>query len=251
MDSIVGKVALVTGSSQGLGKVIAEMLAKEGCKVVVNGAHNVAKAQAVADGIKASGLTAIAKCFDVSDEQAVEKAFNEIEAELGPLEILVNNARLDPWLRKPGMTEGQWWDMVMQVNLKGAFICSMALFKRATPRKWGRIVNVSSVRSFLPAEMTMIAYGVSKVGMHAITRAMAHNGAPFGITANTIAPGMIVTENIDKRLTPEMKAKESARVPLGRGATCEECADAVIFPLKNGYVTGETININGGMHYAP
>jgi len=251
MDSIVGKVALVTGSSQGLGKVIAETLAKEGCKVVVNGAHNVEKAQAVADGIRAAGNFAIAKCFDVSDEKAVAKAFDEIEAELGPMEILINNARLDPWLRKPGMSEGQWWDMVMQVNLKGAFICSMELYKRAVPRKWGRVVNVASVRSFVPAEMTMIAYGASKAGMHVITRAIAHNGAPYGVTANTVAPGMIITENIDKRLTPEMKAKESARVPVGRGATCEECADAVLFPLKNAYVTGETININGGMYYAP
>jgi NAD(P)-dependent dehydrogenase (short-subunit alcohol dehydrogenase family) len=141
--------------------------------------------------------------------------------------------------------------MVMQVNLKGAFVCSMEFYKRALPRKWARVVNVASVRSFMPAEMTMIAYAASKVGMHAVTRAIAHNGAPHGITANTVTPGMIVTENIDKRLSPEKKAEESAKIPLGRGATCEECADAVVFPLKNGYVTGETININGGMYYAP
>lgn len=249
MNDLKGKVALVTGSSQGLGKVIAETLAKEGCHVVVNAAHNVEKAQEVANAIKAAGLKASAKAFDVSDEAAVAKAFDEIERECGSLDVLVNNARLDPYKRKPEMSEGQWWDMVMEVNLKGAFVCSMEFYKRAQARKWGRIVNVSSVRSFIPAEMTMIAYGVSKLGMHGLSRAFAHNGAPHGITANTVAPGMIVTENIDKRLTPEMKARESARIPVGRGATCEEVADAVVFAARNAYVTGETININGGMYY--
>ena len=251
MDALNDKVALVTGSSQGLGKVIAEMLAKKGCHVVINAAHDVVKAQAVADAIKASGMKASAKAFDVSDENAVSKAFDEIEHDCGSLDILVNNARLDPYKRKPEMSEGQWWDMVMEVNLKGSFICSMEFFKRAKLRNWGRVVNVSSVRSFIPAEMTMIAYGVSKLGMHGLSRAFAQNGAEFGITANTVAPGMIVTENIDKRLTPEMKARESARIPAGRGATCEEVADAVIFAVRNAYITGETININGGMHYAP
>lgn len=97
----------------------------------------------------------------------------------------------------------------------------------------------------------MIAYGVSKLGMHGLTRAFAENGAPFGITANTVCPGMVVTENINRRLTPEKYREESAAIPLGRGATCGEIADAVLFAVGNGYVTGETININGGMYYAP
>lgn len=108
---------------------------------------------------------------------------------------------------------------VMRVNLKGAFLASLAFFEQAKARGWGRIVNIASVRSFRPAEMNMIAYGVSKLGMHALTRAFADNGAPYGITANTVAPGMVVTENIGKRLTPEKYAEESAAIPLGRGAT--------------------------------
>ena len=110
---------------------------------------------------------------------------------------------------------------------------------------------MASVRSFLPAEMNMIAYNVSKLGMHGITRAMAKNGAPFGITANTVCPGMVITENIHKRLTPEKYREESSQIDLGRPATSEEIADAVLFAIGNGYVTGETININGGMYYAP
>ena len=139
----------------------------------------------------------------------------------------------------------------MDVNLKGCFLCSMAFFKRAKNYGWGRIVNMASVRSFRAAEMSMIAYGVSKLGMHGVTRAFAQNGAPLGITANTVCPGMVTTENIHKRLTPEKYKEECSAVPLGRPAESEEIAEAVLFAVRNGYVTGETININGGMYYAP
>ena len=242
-----GKVALVTGSSQGLGRVIAHALARAGARAIVNCADDLARAQAVVEEITSEGGQAEAYCCDITDEAAVAAMF----AALGPVDILVNNARIDPYFRSPEDTEAQWFTRVLNVNLTGAFICSLAFFEQAQPRGYGRIVNISSVRAFLPAEMNMIAYGVSKLGLHGLTRAFAANGAACGITANTVAPGMIVTENIDKRLTPEMKARESARIPLGRGATCEEVADAVLFVINNAYVTGETININGGMHYAP
>lgn len=242
-----GKVALVSGGSQGIGRVIALSLADKGCRVVVNCANNPDNAQKVADEIIEKGGQAEVYRCDVSDEKAVEAMFDA----LGRVDILVNNARLDPWRRTAEMTEGEWWSKVMDVNLKGAFLCSMAFFKRAEGYGWGRIVNMASVRSFRPAEMHMIAYGVSKLGMHGITRAMAQNGAPFGITANTICPGMVITENINKRLSPEKYKEESDAIPLGRPATSEEIADAVMFVIGNGYVTGETVNINGGMYYAP
>jgi len=244
MEDIGGKTALVTGGSQGIGRVIALALAEKGCRVVVNCANNPDNAQKVADEIRAKGGTAEVYRCDVSDEKAVEAMFDA----LGRVDILVNNARLDPWRRTAEMSEGEWWSKVMDVN---AFLCSMAFFSRAKDYGWGRIVNVASVRSFRPAEMHMIAYGVSKLGMHGITRAMAHNGAPFGITANTVCPGMVVTENINKRLSPEKYREEAAAIPLGRPATSEEIADSVLFVIGNGYVTGETININGGMYYAP
>ena len=137
------------------------------------------------------------------------------------------------------------------------FMEPVALFLGATPEmladcvRYGRIVNVSSVRAFRAAEPNMIAYGVSKLGMHGLTRAFAEQGAPFNVTCNTVAPGMILTENIAKRLTPEKYAEECSAIPMRRGGTAEEIADAVLFPIRNGYVTGETININGGMYYAP
>lgn len=242
-----GKTALVTGSSQGIGRAIALALAENGCRVIVNCAHHPEKAERTAEEIRLAGGEAEIFVCDVTDERAVEAMFDK----LGRVDILINNARLDPWLRSASATEGAWWSRVMDVNLKSCFLCSMAFFRRAKDRGWGRIVNIASARSFRPAEMNMIAYGVSKLGMHGVTRAMAHNGAPFGITANTVCPGMVATENINLRLTPEKYREECAAVPLGRPATSEEIADAVLFAVNNGYVTGETININGGMYYAP
>lgn len=250
-SELQGKTVLVTGASQGLGRVIAETLARAGCRVVVNCAHGRDNAEKVASAIRQSGGDAVVYAADVSDEKTVETMFAELGRTHGGVDILINNARLDPYRRSAEMTEGQWWDMVMAVNLKGTYLCSYWYLKQATAKKWGRIVNVSSVRSFIPAEPHMVAYGVSKLGQHGITRSFAEQGAPYGITANTVAPGMIVTENIAKRLTPEMMARETARIPLGRGGTMDEVVDAVMFVVRNGYVTGETININGGMHFAP
>ena len=245
--SIKGKKALVTGASQGLGRVIAIMLAKEGCHVVINCAHNPQKAEAVASEIRENGGEASICICDISDETAVRKMF----ADLGGVDILVNNARIDPYFRNPEMSDGDWWDLVMRINLKGAYLCSQAFFDQAKERGWGRIVNIASVRSFIPAEPNMIAYGVSKLGMHGITRAFAQNGAAFGITANTVCPGMVLTENITKRITEEQMKAFEAKIPVGRGGTCEEMADAVLFVIKNAYVTGETIHVNGGAYYAP
>ncbi len=246
-ESIKGRVALVTGASQGLGRVIALELAKEGCKVIVNCAHNPQRAEGVAEEIRNLGAEAEVRVCDISDENAVRAMFKE----LGQVDILVNNARIDPYFRKPEMTDGEWWDLVMKINLKGAYLCSQIFFDQAKERKWGRIVNIASSRSFTPAEPHMIAYGVSKLGMHAVTRAFAHNGGEFGITANTVCPGMVMTENLTKRISPEIYQNTCQKIPVGRGGSCEEMADGVLFVIKNGYVTGESIHINGGLYYAP
>lgn len=246
-ESIKGRVALVTGASQGLGRVIALELAKEGCKVIVNCAHNPQKAESVAEEIRSAGGDAVVYACDISDESAVRVMFESV----GPVDILVNNARIDPYFRKPEMTDGEWWDLVMKINLKGAYLCSQMFFDQAKPRGWGRIVNIASSRSFTPAEPHMIAYGVSKLGMHGLTRSFAENGGPFGITANTVCPGVVMTENLTKRITEEQYQKTCTRIPVRRGGSCEEMADGVLFAVKNGYVTGESIHINGGLYYAP
>lgn len=244
---LVGKCALVTGSSQGLGRVIAMRLAAEGASVIVNNEGNEARAKDVVDQICACGGNARVICADIASDDHVKRLFGAS----GPVDILVNNARIDPYFRPQSDTDGQWFERVLHVNLTGAYLCSMAFFEQAKERSWGRIVNISSVRSFIPAEMNMIAYGVSKLGMHGLTRAFAANGAQYGITCNTVAPGMIDTENIERRLTPAMRDREVARIPIGRPSTCDEIAEAVLFAVNNGSITGETININGGMYFAP
>ena len=240
-----GKRALVTGGSQGIGKVICEKLAENGCEVIVNCAHHIDNAKKVADGINQNGGKASYYACDVSDEAAVKKMFEDLK----DIDILVNNARLDPWLRDKSLSEGEWFSKVMDVNLKGAFLCSLEFFKYACERKYGRIINISSVRAYRPAEMSNIAYGVSKTGMHSLARAFANNGAEHNVTANCVCPGMVITENIDKRLTPEMKAREMADIPAKRAAESWEIADAVLFLIDNAYVTGSMINVSGGMYY--
>ncbi len=251
MKELENKIALVTGGSQGLGRVIAHRLAAEGCLVIVNCASRIEKAQAVAKEIIDAGGKADMYRADVSDEKTIREMYQALAAKYGGIDILVNNARVDPYSRQPDTSESEWWDRVIQVNLKGAYLCGRTFFEQAQSRQWGRIVNISSVRSFIPAEMHMIAYAVSKVGMHALTRAFAENGAPYGITANTVAPGVIATENLDRRLSAEQKKREMDKIPLNRPGTCDEMADGVLFVIKNGYITGETIHINGGMYYAP
>lgn len=226
---------------------MAMRLAAVGASVVINNKDDASAAQRVVDEVEAAGGMAEAHCADVADETAVAALFDNI----GPVDILVNNARIDPYFRSADCTDAAWFEQVLHVNLTSAYLCSTMFFEQAKARRWGRIVNISSVRSYIASEMNMIAYGVSKLGMHGLTRAFAGNGAQYGITANTIAPGMIATENIDLRLTAEMKASETAKIPLGRAASCDEIAEAVLFVVSNGYVTGETININGGMFYAP
>lgn len=247
MSDLTGRRALVTGSSQGLGRVIAMELAKHGCEVIVNCAGHLEKAEQVVQEIRREGGRAEAFRCDITDETAVKALF----AKFTPLDILVNNARLDPYFRKEGCSDADWFRKVLDVNVVGAYNCAMAFLEQARERRYGRIVNISSVRSFLPAEMNMIAYNTSKCAMHALTRAFAQNGAPYGITCNTVAPGVIATENFAKRISPEKQRQELSAVPLGRGATCEEVADAVIFAITNGYITGDTINVNGGMYYEP
>lgn len=250
-ESLSGRTALITGSSQGLGRNMASRLAAAGCKVAINHWGGSALAKQVVQAIRETGGKACEFEADISDETSVDKLFDSIRATYGPVEILINNARLDPWRRTAEMTEGQWWDQVMAVNLKGAYLGSWKFMQQSDIPRWGRIVNISSVRAFLPAERHMIAYGVSKLGMHGLTRSFADWGAPLGITVNTVAPGVVATENIHMRLSPEKYDSEIARVPTGRAATMDEITNAVLFVLQNGYVTGETIHINGGMHYSP
>ena len=247
MFDFKGRTAIVTGASQGLGKEIARIFAEAGAHVIVNCAHHIERAEAVADELRQAGFSAKAYQCDVSDEEAVRKMFKE----LGAVDILINNARLDPYFRTAEMSESQWFMKTMEVNVLGAYLMSMVFLEQAQERKWGRIVNISSSRAYTPAEPRMVAYNISKLSLHALSRSFAAQGAPYNITANTVAPGFVQTENVSKRLTPEAVAKEVGKIPLQRTGSMREMAEAVLFAAGNGYVTGDVINVNGGQFYTP
>lgn len=244
-------VALVTGASQGLGAVMARRLAAKGCLVIVNYAHSASKAEAVVGSIRQAGGEAVAYGMDVSDEAAVQTAFADFETRYGGIHVLVNNARVDPLSRRPEQTDGQWWDHVMGVGLRGAYLCCNEFFKYAPKRKWGRVINVSSARAHQPNDLPNLAYSTTKLGVHCLTRSYAAYGAQFGVTVNTLAPGMILTENLMKRLDPAAYERDTKIIALRRPGTMDEVADGLIFLYECGFVTGETININGGQTYAP
>lgn len=243
--------ALVTGASQGLGAVMARRLAQRGCFVIVNYAHSAEKAEAVVASIRQAGGEAVAYRLDVSDEEAVRSAFAEFESRYGGIHVLVNNARVDPLSRKPGQTDGEWWDHVMAVGLRGAYLCCNEFFRYAPRRNWGRIVNLSSARAHQPNDLPNLAYSTTKLGVHCLTRAYAAYGAQFGVTVNTLAPGMILTENLMNRLDAAGFERDTKIIALRRPGTMDEIADGLIFLFDCGFVTGETVNINGGQNFAP
>lgn len=247
MDTFENRTVLVTGASQGLGREIAAVFAEARARVIVNCAHNIAKAEAVAADLRQKNFTAEAYQCDVSDEAAVRKMF----ADLRGVDVLINNARLDPYFRKPEMSEKEWFMKTMEVNVLGAYLTSMVFLEQARERKFGRIVNISSSRAYTPAEPHMVAYNISKLSLHALSRSFAARGAAYGITANTVAPGFVETENVSKRLSQETRDREVGKIPLQRTGDMREIAEAVFFAAANGYITGEVININGGQFYTP
>lgn len=243
-----GKTVLVTGGSQGLGATMSRLFAEAGAQVIVNCAHHLEKAEAVAAKIRNAGGSAAVKRFDISCEAEVQKAFAEIEEQYGGLDILVCNARIDPYKRPPELSDGDWFDAVIGVNLKGPYLCGLAALEQMKRRGGGRIVNISSVWAYRSAKRSMVEYALSKAGLHSLTRSLAGLGAPHGVTANTVAPGMILSDELAGRLTPEEAAAMTERIPVKRGADAGEIFAAVRFAVENPYVTGEILNINGGVY---
>ncbi|HEU5296495.1 MAG TPA: glucose 1-dehydrogenase [Burkholderiaceae bacterium] len=242
-----GRVALVTGSSTGIGLAMARGLGQAGATVVLN-ARNAARLQDAAGGLRAEGINAHAKAFDVTDSAAVDAAVAAIEAEVGPIEILVNNAGTT---RRAALTEvaDADWRTVLQTNLDSAFYVGRAVARRMIARKRGRIVNTCSVMSEL-ARPSTAPYAASKGALKMLTKAMAVELAPHGITVNGIAPGYFKTE-----LTAPLVADEAFnnwlinRTPARRWGSVEELAPAVVFLCSDGagYVNGHLLVVDGGM----
>jgi 3-oxoacyl-[acyl-carrier protein] reductase len=241
MIDLQNRVALVTGSSRGIGRAIALALAAAGAAVAVNYRERVEEAEAVAAGIRQGGGRAAIFGADVSLRIAVQSMAHDIEAELGPIDILVNNAGMAAARGLEDVTEEDF-DHALAVNLKSAFLCTQAVLPGMRARRWGRIVNLSSIGARMGAGSVSIAYAAAKAGIEGLTRGYALRLASEGVSVNAVAPGLIDTE-MGK---PLIEAGVVARIPAGRPGTGEEIAQAVLLLVGNAYMTGQTIAVNGG-----
>lgn len=245
-----GQVALVTGAGQGIGRAVAHALAAHGATVAVNDVKR-AKVDKVVAEILAAGGQALAACADVSRRSEVEAMVTEIVKQSGRLDILVNGARVEP-PRPAGTSPDDWWDSVLDVDLKGAWLCSMAAMEPMKRQQSGRIVNITSIQGFAGnADEEWIAYSCAKAGMGGLTRSLAQAGLRLGITANAVAPDYIETEIMEARWGRDKMRQFAASVPIGRAGRPEEVAEAVLFLVRSGFVTGETIFITGGRFVIP
>ena len=241
MPNLSNRVALVTGGSRGIGKAIALALASTGAAVAVNYRERGEEAAAVVEAIRQSGGRAAAIAADVSNAGAVRRMVAEAEDRLGPIDILVNNAGMAAIRGLDDITEADF-DRALAVNLKSAFLCIQAVLPDMRARRWGRIVNISSIGARLGAGSVSVAYGAAKAGLEGLTRAYALRLAPEGVTVNAIAPGLIDTE----MGAPLIAAGVGERIPVGRVGAGDDVAEAVLFLVADAFVTGQTLAVNGG-----
>jgi len=237
------RVALVTGASRGIGKACAIALAEAGADVAVNYVSRRNDAEAVAAAIRKLGRKAAVLQADVSQSKAVAALVRDAEAALGPIDILVNNAGIAVRRGLDDLTEEDF-DRTMLVNLKSAFLCTQAVLPGMRARKWGRIVNISSGAA-RGAGVVGPHYNASKAGMEALTRGYAARLAAQGVTVNAVSPSLVATD-----MTADRAAENAARIPVGRMGTIEEVAIVVVMLAQNAYMTGQTVPVNGGLHFS-
>jgi 3-oxoacyl-[acyl-carrier protein] reductase len=236
-----GRIALVTGAARGIGKAIALALAQAGADVAVNYREREGDALVVADAVRSLGPRATTVRADVSDSSAVKSMIGFIAGELGGVDVLVNNAGMAIRRGLDDLTEADF-DRTIAVNLKSAFLCTQAVLPYMRAQRWGRIVNISSGAA-RGAGVVGLHYNASKAGMEGLTRGYSARLAKEGITVNAVAPSLIETDMSPGR--PEV----AARIPLGRLGLPNEVAQAVLMVVANAYMTGQTVQINGGLHF--
>jgi 3-oxoacyl-[acyl-carrier protein] reductase len=242
MASLNNRVALVTGGSRGIGRAIAVSLAEAGASIAVNYRDKAAEARNVAETIRGAGGRAMAVGADVSQAAEVAAMMAAVERELGPVDVLINNAGIGLVRTVDDLTEDDF-DRTIAVNLKSVFLCTQAVVPGMRARKWGRIVNISSGAA-RGAGGVGPHYNASKAGMEGMTRGYAARLVKDGITVNAVAPSLIETDMVRSGV-----ASSPARIPLGRFGTPEECAQAVLMVIGNAYMTGQTVALSGGMSF--
>ncbi|WP_033920298.1 acetoacetyl-CoA reductase [Sphingomonas sp. 37zxx] len=236
------RVAIVTGGTRGIGEAISLALQAQGMTVAANYAGNDEKARAFTER---TGIAAYR--WDVGDYDACQEGCAKVAADLGPVDVVVNNAGVtrDGTILK--MSKDMWED-VIRINLGGCFNMAKAVFPGMRERKWGRIVNIGSING-QAGQYGQVNYAAAKSGIHGFTKALAQEGARAGVTVNAIAPGYIDTDMV-AAVPPEVLEKIVAKIPVGRLGQASEIARGVVFLCSDegGFVTGSTLSINGGQH---
>ena len=243
MDNLTGKVALVTGGGRGIGRALSLALGRAGCDVAVNYRERKDDAESAAQEIQKMGRRAVALQADVAISADVTKLARAVESQLGPVDILVNNAGAIRVQKMEEIREEDWNEMIA-VNLTSCFLMTQAVLPGMRARRWGRIINLSSVAG-QAGSVIGLHYAAAKAGMLGLTRSYAKLLAKEGITVNAIAPALVATEMVKSNpvVTPDW-------VPMGRFGEIEEVSDVAVMLAGNGFITVQTIGVNGGMHMA-
>jgi 3-oxoacyl-[acyl-carrier protein] reductase len=246
MKDLLGRIALVTGASQGIGRACALELARAGATVVLAARNEIKLAEAVEE-IQGVGGEAAAIPLDIASEESIKSVAKSVVESYGKIEILVNNAGIT----RDGLMlrmKREDWDDVLRTNLTGAFLLTQALLSPMLKNRWGRIVNITSVVG-RTGQAGQVNYAASKAGLIGLTRSMARELASRGITVNAVAPGYIETP-MTAVLDEKQRASMIAAIPLGRPGTDLEIAQAVKFLASDAasYITGHVLDVNGGMY---
>jgi 3-oxoacyl-[acyl-carrier protein] reductase len=238
-----GKVALVNGSSRGIGKAIATSFAKEGASIVVTYRKNHELAKKVVNNFNDFMIIKL----DTSKRGSIKNAIKEVMRKYNRIDILVNNAGINKPADFENVTDKDW-DLIMTTNLKGPFMLTHEIFPIMKKQKFGRIINISSVSGQYGGPRT-VHYAVSKAGLIALGHCLARFGAPYNITANNIAPGLITTEMGNKMIETKLGRKILSNTLLNRPGTTQEVANMAVFLASDdsSYITGQTFNVNGGL----
>ena len=241
-ETIKGKTCIVTGASRGIGRGCAVALGSAGCRVAVNYRERADEAEETRREIEEAGGEAFVTQADVSVAGDVRRLVVETRERFGPVSILVNNAGIA--ITKPyyELTEADW-DATLDVNLKSAFLLTQAVLPDMREARWGRIVNVSSNAAFTGGRVGP-HYAASKAGMHGLTHGYAAALVKEGVTVNSVAPALIDTD----MTTQDLRAS-TPNTPMGRFGTVEETVDAVMMMIRNAFVTGQTLLVNGGNYF--